>query len=109
MSSHCILFSLSLNKDLLEKNFTVDTQLQHIENVGSSKDEAIKQLQQVHEDQMTKLEKVSEDKGEFWQQQKAELEEHYGQLLAELHNRQKVNTLASLWLQNLSIYMLGFM
>ena len=90
-------FSYTFTASVITHHFTQVVfvyclQVRHLENVAGSKDTAVSQMQRVHEEQLENLAGVAEDRGTFWQQQKAELEEHYGQLLGEIQARNKVST-----------------
>ena len=55
-----------------------------------TKETTIGQIQVTHDEMLSKIANVAEGQTLSWQQQKAEMEEHYAQLLAEIHARQKV-------------------
>lgn len=49
-------------------------------------------MQRAHEEQLKKLASIAEGRSQQWVQQKAEMENHYSQLLGEIHGRHKVHT-----------------
>ena len=65
-------------------------QVHHLEGVVGNKEQLIGQMQKSHDEQLEKLASVAEERSKLWQQQKAEIEQHYGQLLSEIHTRHQV-------------------
>ena len=55
-----------------------------------TKESTIGQIQVSHNEMLSKIANAAEGQTLSWQQQKAEMEEHYSQLLAEIHARHKV-------------------
>ena len=55
-----------------------------------TKESTIGQIQVSHDEMLSKIANAAEGQTLSWQQQKAEMEEHYSQLLAEIHARHKV-------------------
>ncbi len=65
-------------------------QIVNLEAAASNKDRMISGMQKSHEEHLGKMVGLAEGRTQHWQQQKAEMERHYTQLLAEIHARQKV-------------------
>ncbi len=61
-----------------------------MENTLETKESTIGQIQSSHDNMLSKIANAAEGQTLSWQQQKAEMEEHYSQLLAEIHARHKV-------------------
>lgn len=61
----------------------------HYETVLENKEQIISDLLRSYEDQLSKLTTLTDGRNEQWSQQRARLEEHYSQLLSELHARHK--------------------
>ncbi|XP_074650788.1 coiled-coil domain-containing protein 171-like [Tubulanus polymorphus] len=61
----------------------------HLETVVETKESLLDQMQLSHESQINKLESLSKERENCWQKQKTELEDHYTQLLTDIHTRQK--------------------
>lgn len=59
----------------------------------ATKDHMLEQMQKAHDEHIEKLASTSEDRLAAWQQQKTELEQHYSQMMDEIHSRHKVFTL----------------
>ena len=55
-----------------------------------NKNRQLQQMEKTHEEQLAKLSSIADGRTQEWQQQKAEMEKHYMQLLSEIHTRQKV-------------------
>ncbi|KAK2146872.1 hypothetical protein LSH36_581g03034 [Paralvinella palmiformis] len=54
-----------------------------------NKNRQLQQMEKTHEEQLAKLSSIADGRTQEWQQQKAEMEKHYMQLLSEIHTRQK--------------------
>jgi len=57
-----------------------------------SRDEVVAELQNQHEEQLSRLTQLSKDREAAWTRQKEEMEQHYAQLLTDLQSRSKVRT-----------------
>ena len=55
-----------------------------------NKEELVEQTQRAQEEQLEKLAGIAEGRSQQWLQQKTEMEQHYSQLLDEIHTRHKV-------------------
>ena len=60
------------------------------ERTLESQEEALQRLQRCHAEQLQKLAAAADARAQLWQQQKAEVEQHYSQLLADVNARHKV-------------------
>ena len=67
-------------------------QVKYLESTLETKESTIGQIQVSHDEMLSKIANAAEGQTLSWQQQKAEMEEHYAQLLAEIHARHKVLT-----------------
>lgn len=65
-------------------------QIKLLEGLLKTRDQSYGQLQRLHEDQLNKLSVATQGQSQSWHQQKQQLEQHYSELLAEIHDRQKV-------------------
>lgn len=65
-------------------------QIKHLEVTLANKQELVEQMQQAHDEQLEKLAGVAEGRSQQWLQQKSDMEQHYSQLLGDIHNRHKV-------------------
>lgn len=61
-----------------------------MEGLLRNREEGWKEEHQSHEDQLNKLSTLTKEREISWQKQKQEMEEHYQQLLNEMHARIKV-------------------
>ena len=61
-----------------------------MEGLLKTRDDGYGQLQRLHEEQLNKLSAATHGQTQTWQQQKQQIEEHYSQLLTEIHSRHKV-------------------
>ena len=84
-------------------------QIKHLEVTLANKQELVEQMQHAHDEQLEKLAGVAEGRSQQWIQQKADMEQHYSQLLSDIHSRHKV-VLSSPFDSNqkLSIFRLAF-
>ena len=60
------------------------------ERTLESQEDALQRLQRCHAEQLQKLAAAADARAQLWQQQKAEVEQHYSQLLADVNTRHKV-------------------
>ena len=65
-------------------------QIRELERSAADRDEMISSMQRTHDEQLEKLASIAEGRTQQWQQQKAEMEQHYTQLMAEVQARHKV-------------------
>ena len=65
-------------------------QIKHLEVTLANKQELVEQMQHAHDEQLEKLAGVAEGRSQQWIQQKADMEQHYSQLLSDIHSRHKV-------------------
>ncbi|KAK2161846.1 hypothetical protein NP493_1558g00046 [Ridgeia piscesae] len=59
------------------------------ERTLESQEDALQRLQRCHAEQLQKLAAAADARAQLWQQQKAEVEQHYSQLLADVNTRHK--------------------
>lgn len=90
----CNLVSEQISAQISELN-RASERIQHLEGVLSSKEEALRHAQESHEQTVNKLSAAIKDREASWRRQKSELEEHYNNLIKDLHTRtQKTQSLA---------------
>ncbi|KAJ7371526.1 hypothetical protein OS493_024866 [Desmophyllum pertusum] len=93
-SDMCNLVSEQVLAQLSELN-RANERIQHLESVLLSKEESLRHAQEAHEQTVTKLSSAIKDRESSWKKQKSEIEEHYSNLIKDLHNRtQKTQSLA---------------
>ncbi|XP_020628839.1 coiled-coil domain-containing protein 171-like isoform X2 [Orbicella faveolata] len=93
-SDMCNLVSEQLSAQLSELN-RANERIQHLESVLLSKEESLRHAQEAHEQTVTKLSTAIKDREVSWKKQKSEIEEHYSNLIKDLHTRtQKTQSLA---------------
>lgn len=90
----CNLISEQISAQLSELS-RANERIQHLEGVLSNKEESLRHAQEAHEQSVNKLSSAIKDRETSWRKQKSELEEHYSNLIKDLHTRtQKTQSIA---------------